>query len=318
MPSPIIILCPGQGAQAIAMGKAWAGRSERAAAVFDAADELTAALWADLGVDLAGAKLTDLCFNGPAETLNRTDVCQPAIFAASVASWRGWLELQGLGESDATLEATAGLSLGEYTALHIAGAINFADALHLVALRGRAMQDAAEASDSGMVALIGADEAQANEVCDRARGADVLVCANFNAPGQVVISGSRAACDRAELAAPEVGVRATRLPVAGAFHSPLMAPAAQRLEQALADTEVRMPRCTVMSNVTAEPHASPQAIRRGLYDQLTSPVRWAACCERLIEMHPSAAFHELAPGKSLGGMMKRINRAVKVESHDEP
>ncbi|GJM19342.1 MAG: malonyl CoA-acyl carrier protein transacylase [Phycisphaeraceae bacterium] len=318
MTNPIVILCPGQGAQAVGMAKAWCETSAAARGVFDVADELLGAVWRELGVDLAGTKLSSLCFDGPAEVLNRTDVCQPAIFAASVASWRGWLETTGLGEADASVEAAAGLSLGEYTALHIAGALSFVDGLRLVALRGRAMQEAAEAVGSGMVALIGADEESANAVCDAARGSDVLVSANFNAPGQVVISGSASACDRAEAVAGEHGVRATRLQVAGAFHSPIMAPAAERLGEALAAAEVRMPRCTVMSNVTAEPHQSPEGIRRGLFDQLTSPVRWAACCEWLVNDTPDAAFHELAPGKTLGGMMRRINRGVKVAGHDGP
>ncbi len=318
MTNPIVILCPGQGAQAVGMARAWCEASEAARGVFYVADELIGSVWSELGVDLAGTKLSDLCFNGPAEALNRTDVCQPAIYTASIASWRGWLETQGLGDSDATISATAGLSLGEYTALHVAGAFSFVDGLRLVALRGRAMQEAAESVESSMVALIGADEATAQGVCDKAREGDVLVPANFNAPGQVVISGSAAACDRAEQVAGEFSVRATRLQVAGAFHSPIMAPAAERLQAALSAAEVRMPRCTVMSNVTAEPHKSPEEIRRGLFDQLTSPVRWAACCEWLVNDTPDAAFHELAPGKTLAGMMRRINRGVKVEGHDAP
>lgn len=318
MSESIVILCPGQGAQAVGMGRAWAERSGAARAVFDAADELIGSVWSELGVDLAGTKLSTLCAEGPAETLNRTDVCQPAIYAASVASWRGWIETRGFGDADASIDAAAGLSLGEYTALHVAGAFSFEDGLRLVALRGRAMQEAAEAVDSSMVALIGADEEQAEQVCAEARGADVLVSANFNAPGQVVISGSASACDRAEAAAAGMGLRATRLQVAGAFHSPIMAPAAERLQAALAEADVRMPRCTVMSNVTADPHKSPQEIRRGLFDQLTSPVRWAACCEWLVNDRPQAAFHELAPGRTLAGMMRRINRGVKVETHDEP
>ncbi len=318
MTNPIVILCPGQGAQAAGMAKAWCETSGAARAAFDEADSIMGELWDALGVDLAGTPLSEICFNGDADTLGRTDVCQPAIYTASVASWRGWLETEGLGEADATVAAAAGLSLGEYTALHIGGAFNFMDGLKLVALRGRAMQEAAEAVESSMVALIGADEDKANEVCDAARGDDVLVSANFNAPGQVVISGSAVACDRAEAAAGDLGVRATRLQVAGAFHSPIMAPAAERLEAALAATDVAMPRCTVMSNVTAEPHTSPEGIRRGLFDQLTSPVRWAACCEWLVNDTPDAAFHELAPGKTLAGMMRRINRGVKVQGHDAP
>jgi len=309
MTTPPIILCPGQGAQAVGMARAWADASPEAKQVLDTADKVL--------TDLP-APLSQLCFEGPEDTLNRTDVSQPAILAASIASYRGWLAQQGVAPSDMTPAATAGLSLGEYTALHLAGAISLEDALTLVALRGRAMQDAAEAVPSGMVALIGADEDSASKVCDAARGDDVLVCANFNAPGQVVISGSAAACDRAEDAAREQGLRATRLSVAGAFHSPVMAPAAERLAEALAKTTIEAPRCPVMSNVTAERHTTPDAIRQGLIDQLTSPVRWAECCVRLTEDFPTAEFHELAPGKTLAGMMRRISKPTKVTSHDTP
>lgn len=315
-----VVLCPGQGAQTIGMGKTWHDQSAAAKAVFEQADTALAGIWSDMGHDLAGTTLSTLCFEGPADTLNRTDVCQPAIFVAGIAAWHGLCESEGVDPRAASIEAAAGLSLGEYTALHVAGAIAFEPALRLVALRGRAMQDAAEAAPSSMVALIGADEEKANELCDRARGEnEVLVPANFNAPGQVVVSGSATACDRAEAVAAEIGLRATRLQVAGAFHSPLMRPAAEHLDEALAETEIAMPRCCVMSNVTAEPHRSPDEIRRGLFDQLTSAVRWAQSCEWLVnDMQGRAQFHELAPGRSLAGMMRRISRDTKVTTHDEP
>ncbi len=306
-----IILCPGQGAQAISMGKLWAETSTAARAIFQQADEAMG--------DSLGAPLSTLCFEGPADILNKTDVSQPAIYTASIACFVGWLEEESLTKNELNMKATAGLSLGEYTALHLADAFSFVDGLKLVALRGKAMQEAAEATDSSMVALIGADEESANAVCDQARGDDILVAANFNAPGQVVISGSAAACDRAETAAAEMKLRATRLSVAGAFHSPIMEPAADRLAEALAATMIGDMSCTVMSNVTAQPHESdPDMIRQRLVDQLTSPVRWAACCEHLIANNEGAQFHELAPGKTLGGMMRRIDRGTKVQAHIEP
>ncbi len=316
MTQPLILLCPGQGAQAVAMGKAWYDASPEGRAVFDEADRA-------LGNRL-GAKLSELCFAGPADKLNRTDISQPAIYTASVASWRGLIAKWGFGNGESHLAAVAGLSLGEYTALHIAGAFSFADGLELVTLRGRAMQDAAEAAPSGMLALIGADEAQAQAVCDAARGPDVLVAANFNAPGQVVISGSKAAIDRAATIATEKGLRSAVLPVAGAFHSPLMAPAAERLRQALAGTAIREPRCPVISNVTAQPHAAgagrtmADSIRQRLVDQLTSPVRWEQSCRTLLAMQAGAEFHELAPGATLAGLMRRIDKPTKVISHDKP
>lgn len=319
MDTPLIVLCPGQGAQAVLMGKAWFDRSPDARKVFEEADEALAGRLPD------NRKLSDLCFNGPAEVLNRTDVSQPAIYATSVACWRALLASWSQGNGEAPVVATAGLSLGEYTALHIAGAFSFRDGLELVALRGRAMQEAAEAVPSGMLALIGADEPAAQAVCDEARGTDILVCANFNAPGQVVLSGSKAAIERAAQVAAAKGLRAAPLPVAGAFHSPLMAPAASRLREALAKITIREPRCPVISNVTAQPHvAAPgrtmtDAIRQGLVDQLTSPVRWEQSCRTLLAAAPpGAAFHELAPGVTLAGLMRRIDKPTKVITHDQP
>lgn len=324
-----IILGPGQGAQVVGMGKAWHVASAEARAVFDQADRV-------LG-DRLGAPITRLCFEGPAERLNQTDVSQPAIYVTSVACWRGllartWEAGAERGVEEAGVMATAGLSLGEYTALHIAGAFGFEEGLELVVLRGRAMQDAAETTPSGMVALIGADEAQAQAVCDEARGGEVLVCANFNAPGQVVISGSKGACERAVQAATAKGLRATALPVAGAFHSPLMAPAAERLREALQRTRIVPPRCAVFSNVTGRAHAAgngvgiEESIRSRLVEQLTAPVRWSEECANMIAWAggqggggggPGAEYHELAPGKTLAGLMRRIDRNVKVETHDE-
>ncbi len=319
--TPKILLCPGQGAQAVGMAKAWYDASPESRAVFAVAEKL-------LG-DQLGAPLTELCFSGPAERLNQTDVSQPALYVAGVASLVGLCAQMGVAPAELPLAAAAGLSLGEYTALHVAGALTFADGLELVTLRGRAMQDAATAVPSGMVALIGADEAQAAAVCEEARGGEVLVPANFNAPGQIVISGSKGACDRAVEVAGKMGLRATALAVAGAFHSPIMAPAADRLREALASTPLKAPRCPVVSNVTALPHAAADgvtmeaSIRDRLVEQLTSPVRWAESCVYLGRTfgeggeQGGAEFHELAPGKTLAGLMRRIDRSIKVTTHDD-
>ena len=215
------VLCPGQGAQAIGMGRAWADAAPEAAAVFDRSD----AILGDAGFE---GSIREVCFEGPSERLNRTDVSQPAIYVTSVASWCGLCAAEGADPASRPIAAAAGLSLGEYTALHIAGSLTFEDGLRLVALRGRAMQDAAEASPSSMVAVIGTSEEDAQSLCERATGqcsgAAILVPANFNAPGQVVMSGSLEACDAVERVAGEMGFKASRLAVAGAFHSPLMAP----------------------------------------------------------------------------------------------
>lgn len=289
------------------MGRAWFETSADAARTFGAADEV-------LG-DSLGARLSTLCFEGPAEILNRTDVAQPALFVVGVASFQAMFA----GVERPRLAASAGLSLGEYTALHIAGAIGFREALEVVALRGHAMQEAAAASDSGMVALIGADAQQAESVCVQAGQGEVLVPANFNAPGQVVLSGEMGAIDRAVTAAEGLGLKASKLAVAGAFHSPIMAPAAERLGEALSAVEISEPICPVLSNVTGEPHDGSDAdsIREGLIRQLTAPVQWVRCCEHLLGLG-SGRFHELAPGRVLSGLMRRIDRPTKVVCHDEP
>jgi [acyl-carrier-protein] S-malonyltransferase len=303
------------------MGKAWADASPEAAAVFDQADDI-------LG-DRLGASLRDICFSGPAERLNQTDVSQPAIFVTSIACWRAALARRSMGNGEQPLAAAAGLSLGEYTALVVAGSLSFEAGLELVALRGRAMQDCADSPEAreggggGMTALIGADEAQAQEVCDKAREDQILVCANFNAPGQIVLSGHRQACERAAGVASEMGLRATHLVVAGAFHSPLMAAAARRLGEALAATEFKEPACPVVSNVTARPHAGEgggtlaDSIRRRLVEQLTMPVRWSQSCEWMAGIARGEYF-ELAPGKTLAGLMRRINKEIKVTTNDTP
>ncbi|CAG1000378.1 [acyl-carrier-protein] S-malonyltransferase [Phycisphaerales bacterium] len=319
--TPAIVLCPGQGAQAVGMGKAWYDAAPEARAVFDQADRL-------LGTRL-GAPITQLCFTGPTDRLNQTDVSQPAIYVTSIACWKAILAKRSMGNGEQPLAAAAGLSLGEYTALTVAGSLTFEDGLELVTLRGRAMQDAADSPEArtggggGMLALIGATEEQANAVCDQARAANVLVCANFNAPGQIVLSGHKSACERAAKVAEGMGLRSAALPVAGAFHSPLMAQAAARLGEALAKAPIKEPRCPVISNVTAEPHAASSVspisdtIRRRLVEQLTSPVRWAQSCQWLAGK-ATGEFLELAPGKTLAGLYRRISKDVKVVTNDTP
>lgn len=303
----LAILCPGQGAQAVGMGKAWAEASSAARAVFDEADEI-------LG-DSLGVKLSELCFAGPPETLNQTNVSQPAIYTCSVASFQGLIEQHGV----MTIATYAGLSLGEYTALHLGGAFNFAEGLKLVALRGKLMQEACEATKSSMVALIGADESQSEEVCQKAAGGQVLVPANFNAPGQVVISGHIQACERAVLVAEEMGLRAKPLTVAGAFHSSLMQSAADQMALALNGVVFGALKVPVWSNVTAQQHDSenPELLKSKLVKQIVSPVRWSQTCFGLVS-EGDLEYHELAPGSVLKGLMRRVDRKTKVICHDEP
>jgi len=289
------VIFPGQGAQGVGMGRDAAERSVRARAVFDRANDV-------LGFDIA-----KLCFEGPPEKLEQTDIQQPAIFVTSVALWEAFVEAGGRRESFAW---AGGLSLGEYTALHVAGAVSFEDALRLVRRRGQLMQQAAVASPSGMVSLIGADEAAANALCDKARGDGVLAPANFNCPGQIVISGSQAACERALALSSEFGCRAVALSVAGAFHSPLMQPAADGLEPVLRETPFSTPSLSVIANVNAERHGQPAAIRDSLKRQVTQPVLWQRCVERMIEAGVGR-FVEVGPGRVLTGLMRKINRDVK-------
>lgn len=287
---------PGQGAQSVGMGRDVAEASPTARRVFARAD------------DVLGFPLSKVCFEGPAETLERTDVQQPAIFVTSVAIWQAVAEVS---PSVKEFVACAGLSLGEYTALHVAGALSFDDALRLVHRRGQLMQQAATAIPSGMVSLIGADERIAAELCEKARGSDVLAPANFNCPGQVVISGHKAACERAVAQAEAVGCRAVALAVAGAFHSPIMEPAAKALREELEKTAFQSPRVRVLANVNAAEHGAPADIRESLARQLTQPVLWQRCVERLIADGVDE-FVEVGPGRVLTGLMRKISRAAKA------
>jgi [acyl-carrier-protein] S-malonyltransferase len=300
----MFLLCPGQGAQSIGMGRVW---SEANTTVRDTLSEADTILGNQLG-----QPLTKLCFEGPAESLNQTNVAQPALFAIGVAVWRA------LAEQGHELSGAAGLSLGEYTALVAAGVMDFSDGLRVVAERGRLMQAAAVARAGGMVAVIGAEDDVVAQLASDAAQGGVLSCANFNAPGQVVIAGDSDACDRAEALAAERGLRCSRLSVAGAFHSDHMAPAAEGLAKVLESVDLRAPSVPVWSNVTAQPHSSESStIRANLVAQLTSPVRWAESC-RNFPAAGTLEFHESAPGTVLRGLMRRIDRERKVTSHDEP
>jgi [acyl-carrier-protein] S-malonyltransferase len=296
--SKTAILFPGQGSQAVGMGRDVHESSPAARAVFEQANAV-------LGFDLA-----KLCFEGPADQLERTDIQQPAIFVTSAALWAAYREAGG---GAVAFARTGGLSLGEYTALFAAGAVAFEDALRLVHERGRLMQDAAVAVPSGMVSLLGGDADAAQRLCDECRGDDVLVPANYNCPGQIVLSGGREACRRAAEKADAFGFRPFPLAVAGAFHSPLMQPAADGLWAALSQTTFRAPAVPVVANVSAAYHDSPDTIRAALRDQLTRPVLWQQCVERLIA-DGVETFVEVGPGRVLAGLMRKIDRTRKTLS----
>jgi [acyl-carrier-protein] S-malonyltransferase len=289
------VLFPGQGAQSVGMGLDLVEVSPAAARVYQRANEI-------LGFDLA-----DLCFHGPAEKLEQTDIQQPAIFVTSVAFLEASLER---GARRERWSFGGGLSLGEYTALHASGAFDFETGLRLVRRRGELMQQAAEQSAGGMASLIGAEVTEAEALCDAAREGDVLSLANLNCPGQVVISGTRVAVGRAAALAEQRGWKAVLLPVAGAFHSALMQPAADGLAEMLRRSSIQSPCMPIIRNVDAEYYRDAEEIRRGLAAQLTSPVLWQRNVERMIADGVDT-FVEFGPGRVLTGLLRKISRNVK-------
>ena len=296
------VLFPGQGAQHEGMGRDWCESFAVAQATFDEAAEA-------LGFDLAAA-----CWTG-GEDVHRTDIAQPGILTTSVAVMRVLAER---GFDAAAAPMTAGLSLGEYTALWFAGSLDFGDCVRLVRLRGEAMQAASEACPSGMVSLLGADEAQARALAEVGAQHGICSVANLNAPGQVIVSGELAALDALEAAAKEHGVRRTRrLVVAGGFHSECMRPAAERLADALAQVEIRSPRVEFVTNVTGEPVADPEAIRGHLAAQVCAPVLWERSMRTALQ-RGMRAFLEPAPGKVLAGLLGKIDGEARVRSVTQP
>jgi [acyl-carrier-protein] S-malonyltransferase len=286
------LLFAGQGAQVVGMGKDLAEKFPSAKAWFARAN-------AALGYDLAG-----ICFNGPETELTKTENAQPGIFLVS------WVVFQLLKEQVPNLkfDATAGLSLGEFTALTAAGAMSFEDSLRVVRQRGKFMQEACDATRGGMAAVIGLDEIPTREVC---AGAGVVL-ANLNCPGQLVISGEEEKIIRAcELAKAKGARKAIPLPVAGAYHSPLMAGAQTKLQSELAKIIISAPVVPVISNVTAQPHNSPPEISARLVEQVTSSVLWENSMRYLLAQG-FTRFIELGPGTALSGFMKRIDKLAQM------
>jgi [acyl-carrier-protein] S-malonyltransferase len=286
------LLFAGQGAQFVGMGADLAGREASARAWFERAGGV-------LGYDLAR-----ICFEGPESELTRTENAQPGIFLVS------WVAFQLLQQRVPGLQfgATAGLSLGEFTALAAAGSLGFEDGLRLVRQRGRFMQEACEATRGGMAAVIGLDEAVTREVCAQSG----VVLANLNCPGQLVISGeSERIAAAVELAKSRGAKRAIPLPVAGAYHSPLMAGAQPKLQEELARVKLVSPSVPVISNVTAQAHVSPQEISTRLVEQVTASVRWEESMRTLLAQGFNQ-FIELGPGTALSGFLKRIDKTVSL------
>lgn len=283
---------PGQGAQFVGMGKDLYEQSPLAKEYFEKANEIL------------GFRITDLMFEGTPEDLKQTKVTQPAVFLHSVIS------ALVLGD-DFKPEMVAGHSLGEFSALVSAGAMTFEDGLKLVSARAMAMQKACEKEPSTMAAVLGLKDEVVEEVCDSITNT-VVVPANYNCPGQLVISGTIEGIDKAcELLKEKGAKRALKLPVGGAFHSPLMQPASEELKSAISKTVFSAPKCPVYQNVNAYPQTDPESIKQNLIDQLTAPVRWTQTVKNMVT-DGATEFIELGPGDVLKGLVKKIAPEVTV------
>ena len=282
---------PGQGAQFVGMGKDLYESNETARNLFEKANEIL------------GFRITDLMFEGTDEDLRRTDITQPAVFLHSVVL------AKSLGDEFAP-DMTAGHSLGEFSALVAAGALDFEDGLRLVSARAHAMQKACELKPSTMAAIIGLPDEKVEEIVAGVDG--VVVCANYNCPGQIVISGEEEAIDAACKLLSEAGARrALKLKVGGAFHSPCMEPARAELAEAIERTNFHTPKCPVYQNVDAKPHTDPAEIKANLIAQLTAPVRWTQTVANMVA-DGATEFVELGPGKVLQGLVSKVSRDVAV------
>lgn len=285
------ILFPGQGSQFVGMGRDLYDAVPECKALFDKANEVL------------GYELTAICFDGPEDELKKSHNTQPAIFTVSAAAFEA-LKLKQPMDFD----FAAGHSLGEWGALYAAGVISFTDTLRALKARGEFIQAACDANPGGMLAVIGLN----SELLEKIAAEAGATLANINSPGQTVLSGTADAIEKAAIASKEAGAkRALPLPVAGAFHSPLMQPAADQMAALLADVELTEPKIPVLSNVTGAPHADVEAIRANMVAQITGSVRWVECMQYLVAQGVSDAV-ECGPGKVLTGLMKRIDRGVSV------
>jgi [acyl-carrier-protein] S-malonyltransferase len=300
----VAFVFPGQGSQTVGMGRALAEAYPAARALFAEVD------------DALGEKLSSIIWEGPEDTLTLTENAQPALMAVSMAVMRA-LEAEGV-RLDRAARFVAGHSLGEYSALAAAGALAVADAARLLRVRGRAMQQAVPVGEGAMAALLGLDLDAAMEVAGEAGRGDVCQVANDNAPGQVVVSGSRAAVERAmEIAREKGAMKTVLLPVSAPFHCALMQPAAETMKAALADVTVAAPSVPVVANVTAGPIADPDEIRRRLVEQVTGTVRWRESVAWMAGQG-IGQLHEIGAGRVLSGLAKRIDRAVAASPVGSP
>ncbi len=289
---------PGQGAQYVGMGKELYEKSERAKDLFEQANKIL------------GFRITEIMFNGTNDDLKQTKVTQPAIFLHSV------ILADYLGK-DFKPDMVAGHSLGEFSALVANKALSFEDGLRLVSKRAMAMQKACDIAPSTMAAILSLDDDLVRKTCEEINRKHTLVAANFNCPGQVVISGSVEGIDIAIEKFKELGARrALKLQVSGAFHSPFMKPAQDELEKAIAETKFNEPVCPVYQNATAKPSTNPEEIKQNLINQLTAPVLWTQSVKNMIA-DGATEFVELGPGKVLQGLVKKIDRKMQVAGYDK-
>jgi [acyl-carrier-protein] S-malonyltransferase len=296
---PTAFIFPGQGSQYVGMGKELFENFAVSKQVFEEAD------------DALHHSLSALCFRGPEETLKLTEYTQPAVLTTSIAAFKALQSEKGI-----IPQLTAGHSLGEYTALVVSGALAFSEAVKIVRLRGKFMQEAVPVGEGAMAAILGMEREQIERICDEVSSGEVLTPANFNCPGQIVIAGHTKAVGRAIERVKQEGKKAVLLPVSAPFHSPLMRPAGERLEKVLEGISVNDLKIPVVTNVEAEVNDSKDMIKGLLVAQVSRPVRWEESMEKIIERGIEQVL-EIGPGKVLSGLMKRIDHRIETKNLED-